>query len=292
MLVFSRRKNEAIAIGPNILLTVVEIRGDKVRLGIVSPGEMPVHRQEVFDAIHGRTPPVQPRPESPEERPFRQAILEDPDDDGLRLIFADWLEERGDPLGEFIRAQCEVARLPVGDPRHSRLRERARSLWAAHGESWKAALPAVLRSAVFELFERGFLESAVLSVDEFLGHAEAIFAAAPVRNLRLWHSWSHIPLGTQVASLAASPYLSRLSILDLTKLGLGDEGAMRLAASPYTASLRVLGLRGNRIGDAGAQALAASPHLANLTTLDLTENPLGPDGRQWLQDQFGERVRL
>ena len=52
MLVLSRKKNESIVINNDITVTVVEIRGDKVRLGIVAPKEVPVHRQEVFDAIH------------------------------------------------------------------------------------------------------------------------------------------------------------------------------------------------------------------------------------------------
>jgi len=55
MLVLSRKKNESIVIADTITVTVVEIRGDKVRLGIVAPREVPVHRQEVFDAIHGKT---------------------------------------------------------------------------------------------------------------------------------------------------------------------------------------------------------------------------------------------
>jgi carbon storage regulator len=54
MLVLSRKKNESIVINNDITVTVVEIRGDKVRLGIVAPKEVPVHRQEVYDAIHGR----------------------------------------------------------------------------------------------------------------------------------------------------------------------------------------------------------------------------------------------
>jgi carbon storage regulator len=54
MLVLSRKKNESIVINNDITVTVVEIRGDKVRLGIVAPKEVPVHRQEVYDAIHGK----------------------------------------------------------------------------------------------------------------------------------------------------------------------------------------------------------------------------------------------
>lgn len=51
MLVLSRKKNESIVINNDITIVVVEIRGDKVRLGIDAPKEIPVHRREVFDAI-------------------------------------------------------------------------------------------------------------------------------------------------------------------------------------------------------------------------------------------------
>jgi len=54
MLVLSRKKNESIVINNDITVTIVEIRGDKVRLGIVAPKDVPVHRQEVYDAIHGK----------------------------------------------------------------------------------------------------------------------------------------------------------------------------------------------------------------------------------------------
>jgi carbon storage regulator len=53
MLVLSRKKNERIIIDQNIVITIVEIRGDKVRLGIEAPKEIPIHRSEVHDAIHG-----------------------------------------------------------------------------------------------------------------------------------------------------------------------------------------------------------------------------------------------
>ena len=51
MLVLSRQRDESIMIGDNIVVTIVDIRGDKVRLGINAPSEIPVHRQEVYDAI-------------------------------------------------------------------------------------------------------------------------------------------------------------------------------------------------------------------------------------------------
>lgn len=51
MLVLSRKKGESVQIGNDIIVTVVEIRGDKVRLGIEAPRDLSVHRQEVYQAI-------------------------------------------------------------------------------------------------------------------------------------------------------------------------------------------------------------------------------------------------
>ena len=60
MLVLSRKKNETIVINNDIVITVVEIRGDKVRLGIEAPKDVSVHRQEVYEAIHGVKAPTLP----------------------------------------------------------------------------------------------------------------------------------------------------------------------------------------------------------------------------------------
>ena len=51
MLVLSRHRDESIMIGDDIVITIVDIRGDKVRLGIQAPTHVPVHRQEVYEAI-------------------------------------------------------------------------------------------------------------------------------------------------------------------------------------------------------------------------------------------------
>lgn len=53
MLVLSRKKNESIVIDDRIVITVVEVRGDKVRLGIEAPRDVSIHRQEVFEALRG-----------------------------------------------------------------------------------------------------------------------------------------------------------------------------------------------------------------------------------------------
>ncbi len=65
MLVLSRQRDESIIIGDNVVITVVDVRGDKVKLGIDAPKEITVHRREVYEAI---------------QRENRQAALLKPDD--------------------------------------------------------------------------------------------------------------------------------------------------------------------------------------------------------------------
>jgi carbon storage regulator len=65
MLVLSRQRDESIIIGDNVVITIVDIRGDKVKLGIEAPREISVHRQEVYEAI---------------QRENRQAALLKPED--------------------------------------------------------------------------------------------------------------------------------------------------------------------------------------------------------------------
>ena len=75
MLVLSRQRDESIIIGDNIIVTIVDVRGDKVRLGIEAPTEIPVHRQEVYEAIqreNRQASQLQRKDTQPLRRPSRR----------------------------------------------------------------------------------------------------------------------------------------------------------------------------------------------------------------------------
>jgi len=79
MLVLARKKNEGIVISDDIEIVVVEIRGDKVRLGVNAPMLIPVHRREVYDAIHKTTsdiPAACVAPEHREKSPVAETVEE------------------------------------------------------------------------------------------------------------------------------------------------------------------------------------------------------------------------
>ena len=83
-------------------------------------------------------PPSDRQPAPRPDDGFLAAIRQDPDDDTPRLVYADWLEERGDPRAEFLRVECEVRKLPSGDERFSSLWARFYALLRALDPDWVA----------------------------------------------------------------------------------------------------------------------------------------------------------
>jgi uncharacterized protein (TIGR02996 family) len=243
---------------------------------------------------------------------FLQAIIENPDDDTPRLVYADFLDARGDPRGEFIRVQCQLALLPADDPRRTELEAVERRLLKEHDREWAAPLLLPLAGMVTHWgFRRGFIEELAVEARGLQLHADIIFRLAPVRQLTLYLARSRI------AALASLPHLSRVTALYLRGNKLGDRGVGDLAFSPYLGRLASLDLELNDVGDAGVGALAASPTLPRLTdlclsvnsigdpgalalvscfphlkSLELYRNPIGEEGRRALQERFGDRVRL
>ena len=112
---------------------------------------------------------------------FLQAILEAPEDDTPRLIYADWLEDQGDPRGEFIRLQAQLARMSEDDPRRPALEERERRLFAEQAPRW-AGSPRD-QAAAFA-FCRRFMHGDRVSARAYRDHP-AVFRAAPLRAFHL-----------------------------------------------------------------------------------------------------------
>jgi uncharacterized protein (TIGR02996 family) len=102
------------------------------------------------------------------EDAFLQAILESPDDDTPRLIYADWLDEHGDPArAEFIRVQCRLTQIPLDDPVRSDLLLREELLLAEYVDEWLGELHRTLRRWQFR---RGFLHAIVFWDPWYLTH--------------------------------------------------------------------------------------------------------------------------
>jgi type IV pilus assembly protein PilB len=98
---------------------------------------------------------------------FLSAILAEPGDDLPRLAYADWLEEKGDPRGEFIHVQCRLARLGESDPHHPRLKEREQELLDSYEADWLGELAPLAKRSTFR---RGFLDEVALEPGAFLAY--------------------------------------------------------------------------------------------------------------------------
>src|SRR5215212_5720776 len=90
------------------------------------------------------------------ESRYLQSVREAPADDAPRLGYADWLEEQGDPRGEFIRVQCQLATMDENDAQHEALMRREHELLEKHEKQWVRNLH--IRNLVYASFVRGFIE--------------------------------------------------------------------------------------------------------------------------------------
>jgi uncharacterized protein (TIGR02996 family) len=248
-----------------------------------------------------------------EAEAFLQRIRAYPDDDAPRLVFADWLDEQGDPRGEFIRVQLSLAQLEreasaAGDRRlrperedlRADLQRRERALLDEHKEKWIAPFR---RYATRPVFCRGFVEEVNVDAHNFVRHAPELFTAGPLRHIYLLDIGGTLPFVLQspllsrlsaltihashvgeplARAVAASEYLGGLKRLDLSRNRFEHEAAAQLAAGHGLSRLEELDLRENELGEGGARALAASPHFGCLRVLELRGNRLGPAGAEVL----------
>jgi uncharacterized protein (TIGR02996 family) len=221
-----------------------------------------------------------------------RAILDEPDEDVHRLVYADWLEENGGAArAEFIRAQCALARFHdeedpfvTGLPAE-RLRPELRAAWLAPlislGVSdWQHPLLFLppedfAHCGTVFLFRRGFVEGIRLfgaaGAAQFLPHAAAILERTPLRILSIPPYRIHLQAPSFPRTI--SPHL-----------------LAALLALPRTACLRFLDLRQNWLREEGAAVLLAAPHLRRGIRLRLEQNAITADIREALEARFGSGV--
>jgi uncharacterized protein (TIGR02996 family) len=232
------------------------------------------------------------------EANFLAAIREDPDDDGVRLVYADWLEEHGDSeaqraRAEFIRVQIELKRLPEFDARRHALEDREADLLAVHEEAWLGDVPHNLE---LWRFERGFVEwvcpcqshtedgslITLAGFDELFArhpipsvslhlhqsHSSSLLAESPwlerIRELEVMQSYG-VQHGEPLRDLLVSPRLTALTSLELNSPRGGANCLGYLLPRPWASSLEKLGLCS--LTDDGLTRLLAEPAFTRLTSI-------------------------
>jgi uncharacterized protein (TIGR02996 family) len=195
-----------------------------------------------------------------------RAICANPNEDTPRLMFADLVEENGDPLrARFIRTQVALARVPVYDPAWVAARQHEPD--AATGWGMAHTLPKVPAGFGWHRFEfrRGFpWKVGVRSWAGLVAAGESVFEAAPVQALDIG-----APDRPTLSHCAAWPHLRRLRELEIS-VGWNDAADVEaLVESEHAAQLSELGFEFDGLAPDGLRALAASPLFARLSELEL-----------------------
>jgi uncharacterized protein (TIGR02996 family) len=211
---------------------------------------------------------------SGDELALLKAVASAPDDDLPRLVYADWLEERGrGERGEFIRLQV-ADQQPMTGTERAAVRGRMEELLDAHRDAWFRELPRWVRQwyagRPFERlrYHRGFVEQVGVVASHFLRFGSQLLDRTPVVRLDVYE------LGGVRRGLAGCPWLGRVPVLNLASERLGIEGAAALARNRHLGGVRELDLYGCGLTDGGVRALADAESLTGLTKLDLGGNDL------------------
>ena len=210
-----------------------------------------------------------------------RAVIDHPDDDARRMVYADWLQQQGDPQGELIAVQIQLAHATAGE--RGELEARAKALLDAHGDTWIAALGEGISHVAFR---RGlpYAARATIRSDLPAGVLD-VLDRAPIRDLGFVaddrdddddEPSSRLAVARDLAN---DPRLARVELL-ATGMRWGADGLAALLASPHLGNLR-----GLQIADPDCQAYAgeaiAAAHLPRLEFLTLRgdyEGDMGDPG--------------
>ncbi|MGN6547127.1 MAG: TIGR02996 domain-containing protein [Aureliella sp.] len=236
-----------------------------------------------------------------DDNPFAEEVRTHPHDDTPRLIFADFLEDSGNPQGEFIRVQVSLGQLLKNDPARTQLELRERELIEAYGEQWLEPLRELGAEGVStRCFQRGLIERIRISARNFLQHGQAICSASPalhaIQITRLdeaFDGFSNASLpeqirwldltGSNVAAIGGSQQWFQMRCIEqVTELSLQfgkvEDDDLTGLCDRDLSGLRKLHLGANAITAAGAYTLANCTSLHNLHSLLLPLNAIGPTG--------------
>ncbi|HJZ60212.1 MAG TPA: TIGR02996 domain-containing protein [Gemmataceae bacterium] len=213
----------------------------------------------------------------PGYEPFLAAICATPDDDTARLVYADWLDEHGDP------DRAEFIRLQIAEP--ERQTDRMTALWRENGADWLSELPRLRGVEWWGLFRRGFVFGVIASAGKwFVEYSEIITRTVPFQYLGL----NDAGQGT-VSKVLAVPEVGQLTSLSLQLCRIAHGHIQVVTRCPRLDRLRGLTItsrlglsRGQSMSDDEAREFVGTPFLQLLEAIHM-------DG--WISEE-AERLLL
>lgn len=242
--------------------------------------------------------------------PFLRDIAANSRDDAPRLIYADWLEERGDAQGEFIRIQCELASNAQLDLRQRNdLRARELQLHRQFGKGWASELRGLVKKWYYE---RGMVTGVRIDSAAFLQFGKDLLKSQPIIDVDFWNAFEHLEelaaseaiggmrsIGFPFCNIGLAgnssthfrwppdrrfdygEYLQQSQAFETAQVNLRGKSIARLLSFFDRAAfrdLKKLRLTQNFIGDAGLALLCKCEALRSLDSLDIQVNGLSSVG--------------
>lgn len=172
-----------------------------------------------------------------ENQRFLSSICDNPDDDDLRIVYADWLEDQDQSdRAEFIRAQVTLAQIRQPSDEWRDLRDRSLQLLQDHGDEWAAN---VLGNGVLEVrFHRGCIVEVMARARTFILRGDEWTSSHPIHSLTL------TDVGKQAKNIASCEYLSNVTHLRLCDGRLSNDDLVAISQSPNLPRLRSISLCG------------------------------------------------
>ena len=214
---------------------------------------------------------------------FQKEIAAQPNDVDTRLVYADWLEENGDPLGEFIRVQCQLQEMDIADDRYCDLKSRELQLLRQNNKGWARTIRPLVRDWSYR---NGLIDRVCMDAEAFLEHRQTLFQQHPIQYVELRNAYEFLD------ELAKCEELKKLRGLSFAFCQMGNRwDPIRRArnlqpfrsflSSPNIRKLEELDLNGNYIGTAGVEILV-NAGLKDLRSLDLRLGQVDAQGIEML----------
>ncbi|MBX9580984.1 MAG: TIGR02996 domain-containing protein [Gemmataceae bacterium] len=225
-----------------------------------------------------------------DQRALLAAVVATPDDDTPRLVYADWLDDHGDPVqAGYIRESVRLARLPANDPGRPGLEKRLTAVLEDNADEWAVALGRA-PAATGMCYRRGFVHTIRYHrLDDYLRDGPAWFRTAPVQGLSV--DFGEVPPDdpgidwwaanrNRLRWFAESTDFARLRSLAIHGLNAAEESWIELLKNPALAGLRELDVSGCGWTDEELEWVDNYTHFHGLQVLDLGDVPPDriPDG--------------
>ncbi len=234
------------------------------------------------------------------QKDLYKAILADPNNDELRLIYADWCEENGDPdRAEFIRIQLQLDSVLEFERGYAELTQRSDALLKKHRLAWTDDVVAELAEEGIDVhprmcaYRRGFVTAiGGYSLPWWFKHFQAVRKVAPLSSLYIRQRDSFQDLDRNVIqAFTGNEHFSQLQYIRCDRNDGGDYLLNILAEASHLTHVRALVLKQCNISDTGMTALAKANHFKRLALLDLESNAVTDIGAEAFREEHFSQLR-